>query len=130
MAVERENPLPAGRYSVTLLGNLQIEVFDEWLRRNHEFVLVRQSELDPESKPVTSFVVFDVDQPAVVRWEGPGFPNIVKSGETPTLDEFEQTPETPEPLDQLASFFESVRPAMPVLLLLGVAYLWSKGSKS
>lgn len=133
MAVERSALLPEGRYAVTLLGNLQIERFDEWLRRHRDFVSPRSSDLDQEAKPVSAFIVFDVDVSDVVRWEGPGFPTIVESGTTgpiPSREDFEQTPEVLEPAEQLSSFFDSVRPALPVLLLLAVAFLWNKESKS
>lgn len=126
MALERTNPLPAGRYSVTLLGNLQIEKFDEWLRRNREFVSVRGSELDQSAKPVTAFIVFDVDFSDVVRWEGPGFPSIVPGDEIPSRSETEQSPQVAEPAEQLSSFFDGAKPLVPFLLLFAVAYLWNK----
>lgn len=126
MALERTNPLPEGRYSVTLLGNLQIERFDEWLRRHRDFVSVRGSELDQSAKPVTAFIVFDVDFPDVVRWEGPGFPSIVPGNAIPSRSETEQSPQVAEPAEQLSDFLAPIRPALPVVLLLVVAYLWNK----
>lgn len=74
---ERRNPLPVGRYWVFRLGQQQIADFDQWLNvfRRMKALRVVASELDQESDPVTSFVVWEVLIPDVVVWQGPGLPD-------------------------------------------------------
>ncbi len=77
LGLERENPLPAGRYWVFRIGEFQIAKFDEWLARfgKQKVLRVLASELDQESEPVTAFVLFEVLFDGTVRWEGPGLPD-------------------------------------------------------
>jgi hypothetical protein len=141
MAVEHRNPLPEGRYWVMLIGKLQIEKFDEWLKRTREFTDVISSELDPgginpffptgrspfEPEPPSQFVVFDVLFSDLVKWEGPGLPNIVRANEDVTSrQDVEQSPIVDEPSVTLGKFFTGFGDATTVVLVLGALYLLSK----
>lgn len=135
MALERRNPLPEGRYWIMLIGNFQIEKFDEWLKRHKDLVGVVSSELDPggttffgpsKPEPPTQFVVFDVDFDDVVRWEGPGFPNIVRAGEDVTSrQDVEDVPIVDDPTTTLATFFDGLDESVPILIAVGLAIYFS-----
>lgn len=77
LGLERRNPLPTGRYWVFRLGAEAIRDFDQWLavHRRMKALRVVASELDQDANPITSFVVFEVLQPNVVVWQGPGLPD-------------------------------------------------------
>lgn len=69
MAIERRNPLPAGRYWVDVPAS-KLPAFQSWLTAHSGEVITRQTEESPE----TAWYLFDVKAP--VPWEGPGFPTI------------------------------------------------------
>jgi|SRR5262245_7424249 len=83
MAVERANPLPQGRYWVDLSPD-DLLPFNVWLGQNKGSVAVRAS-----SKSATDgweWVLFDVVAPAMVFWNGPGYPTIAPADATSERD--------------------------------------------
>lgn len=126
MTLERRNPLPIGRYAVTLVGKLQMERFADWRNLNKEFVSIRNASLDADTE--TEFVVFEVDTDFVVRWQGPGFPDRV-SDDVETFQDFEQSPHTPDPLNAFLSSSETLSKGWPWILLLAAAVLWTSSNK-
>lgn len=126
MALERRNPLPAGRYAVTLVGKLQMERFADWRNLHREFVSVRNATLNADAE--TEFVVFEVDTDGAVRWQGPGFPDRV-SEDVETFQDFEQSPITPDPLNALISSSEALSKGWPWLLLLAAVLVWNNNPK-
>src|SRR5688572_8570047 len=101
LGLERENPLPAGRYWVFRIGEFQIAKFDEWLARHRKQKLLRvvSSELD-QNEPVTAFVVFEVLHDGAVRWEGPGLPDRSPEHVTSSEDVI-NAPKVLEPAERL-----------------------------
>ncbi len=102
LGLERQNPLPAGRYWVFRIGEFQIAKFDEWLARfrNQKVLRVLSSELDQESEPVTAFILFEVLFDGTVRWEGPGLPDRAAEHVTSSSDVI-QAPVVLEPAERL-----------------------------
>lgn len=100
MAQERKvNPLPQGRYWITVLESPegQIADFDEWLQSAPGSIKVESSELDKESKPVSEFIIFNVTGPAAVfDAERFGFPNKAPKSINHREDA-EQAPQVDEP---------------------------------
>jgi hypothetical protein len=135
LGLERENPLPAGRYWVFRIGEFQIAKFDEWLARHRKLGVLRvvSSELDQEAEPVTAFVVFEVLFDGAARWEGPGLPDRSPEHVTSSEDVI-NAPKTLEPAEQIEEAGKAAANAVrrgaetiPLLLFAaGVLYLLSQ----
>lgn len=120
MALQRQNPLPVGRYWVDVTEK-DFSKFEEWLKRNTSVHVVTVEEtprkqVSPgeagpigyaEYWPATRWYLFDVKVPTA--WEGPGFPSIAK-GET-TKDD---TVDKPPPMTS-GDALEDVMPKLPKL---------------
>lgn len=116
MAVERRDPLPAGRYWIYVLEE-ELADWDEWASEHSSTIHVVASERKKKLSPfipaifVTrpdlsiimeaagAWILFDVLSPTA--WVGFGFPTIVTDPTIRQSSEVEQAPE-PEPDDQLA----------------------------
>jgi len=129
MAVERTNPLPAGRYWVTVIGAAKIRAFDSWLRHYRDDLMavkVLSTSLDSGGwqRQPSQFIAFEVTRDGVADWQGPGLPTIVPAGApVPSRSSTVRRPDPPSSGVDL-SFLEG--PGALVLLLL---YLYSKGRK-
>lgn len=97
MSQERHtNPLPKGRYWITVLGD-NIPDFDAWLLDMHNAVKVETSELDVESHPPSEFIIFRVvSDAAFLNAEQFGFPEKAPSS-VKTRDDAEKAPVVDEP---------------------------------
>lgn len=117
MAVERRDPVPAGRYWIWLNPG-EDAAWETWTRQNAPKVRVRLS----EGSDGGTHVVFDVLEP--VKWIGFGFPTIVESGTLPTTSETVQAPAPPPPLvDRIDSALTGFR---NLVLVGGGIWLISK----
>lgn len=98
MTLQREvNPLPVGRYWITVLDQPkgQLADFDEWLL--NASVKVESSEHDPDAKPPSTFIIFKVTgSAAIFDAERFGFPNKAPAN-IKFRDDVEQAPEIEEP---------------------------------
>jgi hypothetical protein len=79
--IERRNPLPVGKYSVTVFDK-DMPAFQAWRTANKEVVKVTGSVYHAEvtnwfsaNEPGWTMLTFLVKTP--VRWEGPGFPDNI-----------------------------------------------------
>jgi len=126
MALERRNPLPAGRYAVTLIGKSQMERFADWRNLNKEFVSVKHASLNADLQQ--EFVVFEVSLDGVVRWQGPGYPDRV-SDDVESWQDFEQSPVTPDPLNAFIASNETLALSWPWLVLIAGVLLWSSSKE-
>lgn len=89
MAIERRNPLPAGKYWVDVFEP-HTSPFLGWLSKNQANLTVNTTERiqgDPEG----NWILFTVRTP--VLWEGPGYPSIAGQNIKTKAD----TSERPEP---------------------------------
>lgn len=135
LGLERRNPLPTGRYWVFRLGAEQIRDFDKWLdvHRRMKALRVVASELDQDSDPVTSFVVFEVLMPQTVVWQGPGLPDRSPPHVTSAQDVI-QAPNVKSGSERLQDAFDSAGKSLtrgletvPLLLFAAaVIYLMTK----
>jgi hypothetical protein len=118
-AMERANPLPAGRYWVDVF-TLQEAAFQDWLKRNKANVMVTTTEsYDPiDGNPGRVWRLFEVRTP--VTWEGPGFPTIATPEIKTSEDTVQRPPPTKDPLDKLSDYGTDVaKTAKAVLWVVG-----------
>jgi hypothetical protein len=139
LGLERRNPLPKGRYWVFRIGARQITDFDAWLTkwRKQKALGVRTADLDPgtSSRPQTAFILFEVFVDDVVVWDQFGLPDRAPGHVTSRSDV--ETPEPPDPLDQLADAATRGRESLAAnlaglpgwLLVGGLLYLFATSSK-
>jgi hypothetical protein len=131
LGLERNNPLPVGRYWVFRIGARDIVDFDAWLEkwRRAGALGVVSSELDPSTSPQTAFIVFKVTQPNTVIWEGPGLPDRSPDHVTSSQDVI-SAPAVLEPAERLENVVKTVTRAgetLPLLLFAaGVIYLLTR----
>jgi hypothetical protein len=97
-AVERANPLPAGRYWVDVFAP-DAEAFGAWLSANRATVRIRTTE-HYDSTPPRDWYLFEVTAPT--SWQGPGLPTIAASNVTSSSD----TAVRPDPVPSLATQVE------------------------
>jgi len=97
-AVERKNPLPAGRYWVDVFAK-DSDAFGAWLNSNKATVQVRTTE-HFDSDPVRDWYLFEVSVPT--PWQGPGFPTIAGPHVTSSSD----TAQRPDPVPSVATQVE------------------------
>jgi len=94
MALERQNPLPVGRYWVDILQK-HVPDFNDFLRRVGRSIHVEQTKehLDATGGGVTSFLFTNTNP--LVPWDNTkfGFPNIGTN--VTDLDQTGQVPDTP-----------------------------------
>ena len=133
MALERNvNPLPQGRYWITVLDQPegQISDFDDWLQSAPSSIKVESSEFDQESDPKSEFIIFRITGPAAVfdaaRF---GFPNKAPAT-IKHREDAEQAPDVEEPgvadLLQFAKTAGKVAAGL-VLLKLGIELFKKRG---
>lgn len=107
--MQRENPLPAGRYWVDVFEADQ-PAFRLWLESHSGPVKVVSTESHPADGggPARDWYLFEVAEP--VPWEGPGFPTIA-TNVTSSDDTVQKPPPEPGVLDQAADFVTSAATA-------------------
>lgn len=98
-AVQRANPLPAGRYWVDVFAP-DSDAFNGWLSTNRLTVTVRQTE-HYDSAPARDWYLFEVKAPT--PWAGPGLPTIADASVTSSSD----TVQKPDPVPGLADDIEA-----------------------
>lgn len=134
MALERKNPIPAGRYWIDPVGPRAKERFDSWVLAHPASIEVESSE--EETTPVEPywqwFIIFRVTA-ATPRWEpiqGLGaFPNVAPASVKQKTD-VEPRPKVPDAMQTLKDAIETALSSTGTVLLLGiVAYtLFTKRS--
>ncbi len=113
------SPIPPGRYWITVLGELQIAEFDEWVSDMAGAVRLTHVEHDTSGKPVAMFVIFEVPPGRAPFLDAQrfGYPNHAPIDTVKQSSDVERAPE-PEGLS-LPSFGS----AIGGLGLLVVAFL-------
>lgn len=106
-AMERTNPLPAGRYWVDVFAP-QEDAFQAWLQKNKANVAVTTTEtFDPiDGYPGRVWRLFEVSAP--VTWEGPGFPTIAGADVQTAADTVQRPDPQKDPLDKLSDYGANV----------------------
>lgn len=118
-AIERANPLPAGRYWVDVFTP-QEAAFQAWLQKNKSNVAVTTTEsFDPiDSYPGRVWRLFEVNAP--VSWEGPGFPTIAGANVQTSGDTVQRPDPQKDPLDRFTDYGTEVgKTAKAVLWVVG-----------
>lgn len=131
-AVQRANPLPAGRYWVDVFETDSPD-FSSWLGANRSTVSIVSTEhFDANAGgPARDWVLFQVSAPT--PWNGPGFPTIADASVTSSSDTAQRPPPAPDitTLDPLAAV--TTLPALKIGLgLAGVALvlaLFTRGGR-
>lgn len=132
MAVERRNPLPPGRYWVTL-EPLDFDAFAEW-KDSTKRVRLEASELhDAEGgRPAFEFDVFRVvDGPVAYPFEKFGAPNIAGE-EINSFSDVVQAPDVHEPtagelVEKIENVGKFALAGAALLAIVSVARLFKKG---
>jgi hypothetical protein len=125
-AVERTNPLPAGRYWVDVFTP-QEAAFQSWLQRNKANVIVTSTETFPgethwfgPDDPGRVWRLFEVNAP--VTWEGPGFPTIAGASVKSSADTSDRPAPEPDAIDKLKDLGgDTTSAAKTALIVTGVA---------
>lgn len=119
MAIERGDPIPAGRYWIDI-PKARVKNYTTWRKANPSVKTTSTQE-----SPKMTFIIFEVSSP-VPRWPadwGLGFPNQAGAGVRQASDVI-QRPKVETSSDMLSGLFAGVSgTAMLVLLAL---YLMSK----
>lgn len=104
-AVERTNPLPAGRYWIDVFAP-DTDTFNAWLSSNTATIKVISTQhFDANSGgPPRDWILFQVTAPT--PWHGPGFPTIADASVT-SSDDTAQKPPPSTPSDMVPDFFKS-----------------------
>lgn len=120
---ERRNPLPPGRYWVTI-GPNDTEAFDEW-KDSTKRIRLEATEAHSSENPPFGFHVFRITEPGDVAWPVAfGFPSIAKEGVT-SFSQVVRAPEIDEPkitdlAQQLVDFGKLVLAAAGVVALVKI----------
>ena len=124
MALERRNPVPAGRYWVDVFdqtsthpatkGQNTQTAFRDWLRRNAATVKIDSTQ-SFDTKPARDFYIFRVTAPTL--WEGPGFPEVAPAAVQSSADTVQRPDPEKDPLDQLGDALDDVGGATSSLIL-------------
>lgn len=101
--VERQNPIPAGRYWVDVFAN-DSDAFGAWISSNRPTVAVRTTE-HFDSDPSRDWYLFDVSAPT--PWHGPGFPTIAGPNVTSSTDTAQRPDPPPSIETQIEQMLES-----------------------
>jgi hypothetical protein len=123
-ALQRTNPLPAGKYWIDVFTP-QEAAFQDWLRRNKTHVIVTTTEtFDPiDDWPGRTWRLFEVKAP--VSWEGPGFPTIAGPGVQSSSDTSDRPAPEKDPTDKLSDYLKKLaddaEKAKNTILWVGVA---------
>ena len=123
MALERRNPVPAGRYWVDVFDQVSTHpatkgqntqtAFRDWLRRNSATVK-SESTQSFDTTPARDFYIFRVSAPT--KWEGPGFPEIATPAVQSSADTVQRPDPEKDPLDQLGDALGGAGSAASALL--------------
>lgn len=125
-AVERANPLPAGRYWVDVFQP-DADAFGAWLSSNKATVrVVSTQHFDRnDAGPPRDWYLFEVTAPT--PWQGPGLPTRADASITSSADTVQRPDPLPDPLSQAADtasdLFSSARSAataLPTVALVAV----------
>lgn len=119
MALQRQNPLPPGRYWQDIFHN-QLPAFQDWLVRNRASVRAVATEdkgIDFLSGYHIIWYLFEVTAPT--RWEGPGIPTIADAGVQSSQDTV-QKPTVQDPVETLAQWTSGAGSTLSTILVLGV----------
>lgn len=95
-------PIPPGRYWITVLGRDNMADFDAWIRDMHGAVQIEASSLDQEANPPVQFIIFRVPE-GRMPFLNPhqfGFPSFAPPNVT-SIQDVEQSPVVPGPIDRL-----------------------------
>lgn len=98
MAIERKNPLPAGRYWIDVIDYPpgHMNEFTAWALANDQKIAIESTEERTELDPHQLFVIFRVLEPVFFPQKNFGFPNIAGE-QVHTSDDTAQKPDVPEP---------------------------------
>lgn len=118
-AVERTNPLPAGRYWVDVFAK-DSDTFGAWLSSNKATVKVRTTE-HFDSDPVRDWYLFEVSVPT--PWYGPGFPTIAGPNVTTSSDTAQRPDPPPAVTTQIEQILASEQQTIKTAAWIGVAAL-------
>lgn len=122
MAVERRNPLPAGRYWVDVFET-QAPAFRDWLFKYAPSVRVVTTEHFSDTSPTRDWYLFTVTSPT--PWSGPGLPTIADPSVT-TSEDTSQRP-APEPLPSLTDAVQHVAmEALEVVAVISAVFVIAK----
>lgn len=122
-ALERTNPLPAGRYWVDVFQP-DADAFGAWLSSNKATVHVVSTEHFERnaSGPPRDWYLFQVMAPT--PWQGPGFPTIADATVTSSSDTATRPDPTPDTLstaaDAASDFTAAARRAASALPTVGL----------
>lgn len=119
MAIERGNPIPAGRYWIDV-SKPRVKAYTDWRKASNGAVRTVSTQ---ESDRMT-FIVFEVSTPTP-RWPvevGLGLPTIAEQSVKSASDVVSR-PAVPTSSDFLGDMFKGVSP----LALLAILYFMSKG---
>ena len=106
MALQRENPLPVGRYWIDVFDDgARFELADRWFRDNAGAVKVDETETFEANAggPARVFRIFRVVNPMTVRWPATelGFPTVAGADVKGSGDTVQRPPPEKSPLDEL-----------------------------
>jgi hypothetical protein len=123
VAVERRNPLPAGRYWLDVFGEQRAK-FTAWRLLNGKAVRVLATE-SHDTDPPRDWVRFDTTAP--VPWEAAfGFPTIVPAGADVTTSG--QTVQRPDPEPEFLDTIDAKKLEGTVFttagIVVGLGILW------
>lgn len=118
-AVQRQNPLPAGRYWVDVFAP-DTDTFGAWLSSNKSTVTVRNTE-HFDSSPVRDWYLFDVTVPT--PWNGPGFPTIATTDVTSSADTVVRPDPPPSVTTQIEQELASLQSSTKTAAWVGVGVL-------
>lgn len=116
-AVERQNPLPAGRYWIDIFDK-DSDAFGAWLSSNKVTVVVRATE-HFESTPTRDWYLFEVKVPT--PWNGPGFPTVAAPNVTTSSDTAQRPDPPPSVTDQIEELLNSEKQFVKTSAWIGVA---------
>lgn len=118
-AVERQNPLPAGRYWVDVFQN-DSDTFGAWLSSNKATVRVRTTE-HFDSDPARDWYLFEVSVPT--PWHGPGFPTIAGPNVTTSSDTAQRPDPPPFATEQIEQILAGEKRALTTAVWVGVGLI-------
>ncbi len=117
--VERQNPLPAGRYWVDVFQP-DADTFGAWLSSNKATVTVRATE-HYDTTPPGDWYLFEVTVPT--PWHGPGFPTVADSSVTSAGDTVQRPDPVPSISTQIEQELADLKSTSKATAWIGVAML-------
>lgn len=117
-ALERRNPLPAGRYWIDVFQP-DSAAWQAWLVSNAQNVKIEETEhfAEVDQFPDRDFFIFKVLTP--VTWQGPGFPSIADATIKSSTDTRDRPDPTKDPTDVGADLVESLLHPSPTTVAVG-----------